>query len=218
MNSKSLKVNKMLIKICGITKLEEIEAINLLKPEYIGFVFAESKRRVDAKEVRILFDKLDKAIKTVGVFRNNSKQFIIDVLEQIPLYAIQLHGDEDEEFILDLKTKVKCEIWKAVSVKSEQDLKDALNYPVETLVLDGSNPGSGQIFPWKYLDNTKFTKRVFLAGGINEENVLEAIEKVKPNGIDLSSGVEIITNEGIRIKSKEKMKNLIDKVRSNNER
>ena len=208
----------MLIKICGITKSQEIEALNLLKPEFIGFVFAESRRKVDAKEARMLFNSLDKDIKSVGVFRNNSIQFILDVLAKVPLYAVQLHGDENQEFILQLQSKVNCEIWKAVSVKSEQDLQDALNYPVETLVLDGSNPGSGQIFPWKYLENTKFNKRVFLAGGINEENVLEAIAKVKPNGIDLSSGVEIITEEGIRIKSNEKMKKLIDKVRENNER
>ena len=208
----------MLIKICGITKLEEIKSLNMLKPEFIGFVFAESKRKVTGHEARILFDDLDKDIKTIGVFRNNSKEFILDVLKQVPLYAIQLHGDENEEFILDLKDKVNCEIWKAVSVKSKEDMGKALNYPVETLVLDGSNPGSGEIFPWEYIQGTKFTKRIFLAGGINEENVQEAIDKVKPQGIDLSSGVEIITEEGIRIKSKEKMKKLIDKVRNNDER
>ena len=208
----------MLIKICGITNLEEIKSLNTLKPEFIGFVFAESKRKVTGQEARILFDDLDKDIKAIGVFRNNSKEFILEVLNEVPLYGIQLHGDEDEQFILDLKDKVNCEIWKAVSVKSKEDMEKALNYPVETLVLDGSNPGSGEIFPWKYLNNTKFTKRVFLAGGINEENVLDGIAKVKPHGVDLSSGVEIITEEGIRTKSKDEMKKLIDKVRENNER
>jgi len=208
----------MLIKICGITNLEEVKSLNTLKPEFIGFLFAESKRKVTGLEARILFDDLDKDIKAIGVFRNNSKEFILEVLKEVPLYGIQLHGDEDEEFILDLKGRVNCEIWKAVSVKSKEDMENALNYPVETLVLDGSNPGSGEIFPWKYLNNTKFTKRVFLAGGINEENVLDGIDKVKPHGVDLSSGVEIITEEGIRTKSKDKMEKLIDKVRENNER
>lgn len=208
----------MLIKICGITNLEEIKSLNTLKPEFIGFVFAESKRKVTGQEAKILFDNLDKEIKAIGVFRNNSKEFILEVLKEVPLYGIQLHGDEDKEFILDLKNKVNCEIWKAVSVKSKGDMENALNYPVETLVLDGSNPGSGEIFPWKYLESTKFTKRIILAGGINEENVQDGITKVKPQGIDLSSGVEIITEEGIRIKSKDKMKKLIDKVRENNER
>lgn len=208
----------MLIKICGITNLEEIKSLNTLKPEFIGFVFAESKRKVTGQEARILFDDLDKDIKAIGVFRNNSKEFILEVLNEVPLYGIQLHGDEDEEFILDLKDKVNCEIWKAVSVKCKEDMENALNYPVETLVLDGSNPGSGEIFPWKYLENTKFTKRIFLAGGINEDNVQDGIAKVNPQGIDLSSGVEIITEEGIRTKSKDKMKKLIDKVRENNER
>ena len=208
----------MLIKICGITNLEEIKSLNTLKPEFIGFLFAESKRKVTGQEARILFDELDKDIKVIGVFKNNSKEFILDVLNEIPLYGIQLHGNEDDEFILDLKDKVNCEIWKAISVKSKEDIENAMNYPVETLVLDGSNPGSGEIFPWKYLNNTKFTKRIFLAGGINEENVLDGIDKVKPQGVDLSSGVEIITEEGIRTKSKDKMKKLIDKVRENNER
>lgn len=208
----------MLIKICGITNLEEIKSLNTLKPEFIGFVFAESKRKVTGQEAKILFDNLDKEIKAIGVFRNNSKEFILEVLKEVPLYGIQLHGDEDKEFILDLKNKVNCEIWKAVSVKSKGDMENALNYPVETLVLDGSNPGSGEIFPWKYLESTKFTKRIILAGGINEENVQDGITKVKPQGIDLSSGVEIITEEGIIIKSKDKMKKLIDKVRENNER
>ena len=208
----------MLIKICGITNLEEIKSLNTLKPEFIGFLFAESKRKVTGQEARILFDELDKAIKAIGVFKNNSKAFILEVLNEVPLYGVQLHGDEDEEFILDLKDRVNCEIWKAVSVKSKEDIENAMNYPVETLVLDGSNPGSGEIFPWKYLNNTKFTKRIFLAGGINEENVLDGIDKVKPQGVDLSSGVEIITEEGIRTKSKDKMKKLIDKVRENNER
>ena len=205
----------MLIKICGITQKEEIEALNILKPDFIGFVFAESKRKIEPKEARILFDNLEKDIKGIGVFRNNSKEFILDVLDKVPLFAIQLHGDEDEEFILDLKKKVNCEIWKAVSIKSREDMESAFNYPVETLVLDGSIPGSGELFPWEYLKDIKFTKRVFLAGGIKEENVLDAIVRVKPHGIDLSSGVEVINEEGIRIKSKEKMKKLINKVREN---
>lgn len=208
----------MLIKICGITKLEEIEALNLLKPEYIGFVFTESKRKVDSKEARILFDNLDKDIKSVGVFRNNSIQFILDVLDRVPLYAVQLHGDENQDFILELQSKANCEIWKAVSIRNKEDMIRAMEYSVDTLVLDGSNPGSGEIFPWECLDGVSFNKRVLLAGGINEENVLDGIEKVKPDGIDLSSGVETINDQGKRIKSKEKMKKLIDKVRNNNER
>lgn len=207
----------MLIKICGITKLKEIQDINEVKPDYIGFVFAESRRKVNSKEAKILSSTLNKNIKIVGVFRNNTEEEILNVLKEVPLDAVQLHGDEDNEFIRDLRKKVKVDIWKGVSVKSKSDMKKALTYEVGTLILDGSTPGSGKVFDWSNLYNTKSNKRIFLAGGINEDNVLDGIKIVSPDGIDTSSGVEIIDDKGRR-KDKEKMKRLIRKVRENNER
>ena len=208
----------MLIKICGITNLEEIKALNELKPEYIGFIFTKSKRQVDINKAKTLFNSLDKDIKAVGVFRNNEMQFILEVLKEIPLYAVQLHGDEDIAFINELKKHTNCNIWKAYGVETKEDIIKAMNYPVDTLILDGSNPGSGKIFPWECLDGIKFNKTVILAGGINEDNVIEGIEKVKPDGIDVSSGVEIIDKNGVRTKSREKIGRLIKKVRYYDER
>ncbi|MFQ8892265.1 MAG: phosphoribosylanthranilate isomerase [Clostridium sp.] len=202
----------MLIKICGITTLEEIDYINELKPDYTGFVFAESKRKVNIENGKELLKALDKDVKSVGVFRNNTKEYIIEVIENIPLDIIQLHGDEDNDFINYLKDKTNCEIWKAVGIKNKEDLIKAKDFNVETLLLDGSNPGSGELFPWEYLKEIDVNKRFFIAGGINEENVLEAMENVNPYGVDTSSGVETIEN-GIRKKDKEKIKRLIKKVR-----
>ncbi len=202
----------MLVKICGITTLEEIDYINELKPDYTGFVFAESKRKVNIENGKELLKALDKDIKSVGVFRNNTKEYIIEVIENIPLDIIQLHGDEDNDFINYLKDKTNCEIWKAVGIKNKEDLIKAKDFNVETLLLDGSNPGSGELFPWEYLKEIDVNKRFFIAGGINEENVLEAMENVNPYGVDTSSGVETIEN-GIRKKDKEKIKRLIKKVR-----
>ena len=202
----------MLIKICGITTLEEIDYINELKPDYTGFVFAESKRKVNIENGKELLKALDKDIKSVGVFRNNTKEYIIEVIENIPLDIIQLHGDEDNDFINYLKDKTNCEIWKAVGIKNKEDLIKAKDFNVETLLLDGSNPGSGELFPWEYLKEIDVNKKFFIAGGINEENVLEAMENVNPYGVDTSSGVETIEN-GIRKKDKEKIKRLIKKVR-----
>ena len=202
----------MLIKICGITTLEEIDYINELKPDYTGFVFAESKRKVNIENGKELLKALDKDIKSVGVFRNNTKEYIIEVIENIPLDIIQLHGDEDNDFINYLKDKTNCEIWKAVGIKNKEDLIKAKDFNVETLLLDGSNPGSGELFPWEYLKEIDVNKRFFIAGGINEENVLEAMENVNPYGVDTSSGVETIEN-GIIKKDKEKIKRLIKKVR-----
>lgn len=202
----------MLVKICGITTLEEIDYINELKPDYTGFVFAESKRKVNIENGKELLKALDKDIKSVGVFRNNTKEYIIEVIKNIPLDIIQLHGDEDNDFINYLKDKTNCEIWKAVGIKNKEDLIKAKDFNVETLLLDGSNPGSGELFPWEYLKEIDVNKRFFIAGGINEENVLEAMENVNPYGVDTSSGVETIEN-GIRKKDKEKIKRLIKKVR-----
>ena len=207
----------MLIKICGITNLKEIQDINEVKPDYIGFVFAESKRKVSVDEAKELSNALNKGIKIVGVFRNNSEEEILNILSKVPLDVIQLHGDEDNEFINSLREKSKVEIWKAITVSSKNDMEKALKYEVDTLVLDGSTPGSGNVFNWDNLKDININKRIFLAGGINENNVLEAINKVKPDGIDTSSGVEIIDEKGRR-KDKEKMKRLIRKVRENNER
>ena len=207
----------MLIKICGITSKEEIQSINEVKPDYIGFVFAESKRKINADEAKKLSKALNRSIKIVGVFRNNSEEEILNILSKVPLDVIQLHGDEDNEFINSLREKSKVEIWKAITVSSKNDMEKALKYEVDTLVLDGSTPGSGNVFNWDNLKDININKRIFLAGGINENNVLEAINKVKPDGIDTSSGVEIIDEKGRR-KDKEKMKRLIRKVRENNER
>lgn len=202
----------MLVKICGITKLSEIENLNILKPDYIGFVFAESKRKVTKEQAKELINNLDKSIKTVGVFRNNTEEEILDILTVADIDVIQLHGSETIEFVEQLQKKTKKDVWKAASIKSNEDMSKALKYPVETILVDGSNPGSGEIFPWKYLNNIETDKRIFLAGGINEDNVLEGISTVKPDGIDVSSGVEINDEYG-RHKDFNKMKRLIDKVR-----
>lgn len=202
----------MLIKICGISKLEEIKIINEFKPDYIGFVFAKSKRQVSINEAKELYGSLSKSIKAVGVFRNNSEEEIMAVLSEIPLDVIQLHGDEDEGLILSLGEKVTCDIWKGVAIKDKSDLIKALNYEVKTLILDGGNPGSGETFPWEIFKGINLNRRIFLAGGIKEENVLEGIKLINPEGIDLSSGVEIEDEYGRR-KSRDKIEKLIRKVR-----
>lgn len=202
----------MLIKICGITKEEEIRDINELKPDYIGFVFTESKRQVDVNKAKKLYKELNKGIRTVGVFRNNDEEFILNVLKEIPLDVVQLHGDEDSDFILSLKDKVTCDIWKAINVTKLEDIKEAYNYPVNNILLDGASPGDGKVFDWSLLKGLSINKRLILAGGINEENIKEGIKNVRPDIVDTSSGVEVIEN-GVRRKSKYKMKNIISKVR-----
>ena len=203
----------MQIKICGITLPQEIEELNILKPDYIGFVFAESKRKIDGFKAQALISKLDKSIKTVGVFRKNSLEDILDVIKIADIDVIQLHGDEDNDFIERLRQKTDKEIWKAVSITTKDDIIKAESYKVDTLLLDGGNPGSGETFAWQLINELPKDKRIFLAGGINENNVLQGIERVSPYGIDVSSGVETITEDGIRNKDKVKMERLIKMVR-----
>lgn len=207
----------MEVKICGITNALEINELNKMKPDYMGFVFAESKRKISIEEAKKLYKLVNKDIKVIGVFRNNSKEFIDDILREIPLYAVQLHGSEDIEFIDYFNTNHKCRVWKGESINSREDLDKALKLPVSTLILDSKNPGSGKVFPWEYLKDIKTDKKVFLAGGINTENIKEALEIEKIDGVDVSSGVESI-NEGIRRKDPVKMKKIIEEVREKHER
>lgn len=204
----------MKVKICGITRIDEIHHLNKLKPDYIGFVFAESKRRVSKEQVTKLIKFVDKNIKVVGVFRNNNREFIEEIIKDIPLYAIQLHGSESKEFINYFKENYSCHVWKGVSIEKEEDLIEALNLPVSALILDGKKPGSGRVFPWHYLDKVEVKKKILLAGGINEGNIQEALKIDCIEGIDISSGVESMV-KGVRKKDPIKMKKIIEKVREN---
>jgi Phosphoribosylanthranilate isomerase len=228
------------VKICGITSSREIEYLNILKPEYIGFVFTRSKRQISGEDANELCLNLNKEIKKVGVFRNNSLDDILAVLNKVQLDVIQLHGSEDEKFIISLRNSINksMEIWKAVSIKDGEILKNYIasnkvnnkgDKLIDNILIDGENPGSGETFSLKnigeyFKDNGEIENEenplnqynFFLAGGITEENVLDRIAEANPIGVDVSSGVEIIDENGIRTKSFEKMKSLIERLRSIN--
>lgn len=220
------------IKICGITCGKEIEYLNILKPDYIGFVFTKSKRQISAEDAEALRQKLNSEIKCVGVFKDNSLDEIKDVLKIINLDIVQLHGNEDLDFINALRkdTDESLEIWKALSIKNKILLDKYVSHYIEmnkqtlidNLLIDGSNPGSGETYsltPFKEIVEKecgiykKKDLKFILAGGITPQNVLNKIEEAHPWGIDVSSGVEEINTDGTRRKSFDKMKDLIDKVR-----
>ena len=231
------------VKICGITNKTEIEYLNILKPEYIGFVFVLSKRQVTWEKAKELCLNLNKAIKKVGVFKDNSIDEILDVLGNVDLDVIQLHGKEDEDFINLLKKSMNksIKIWKAISIKDIKSMKKYIarnkqlvgnekqgDYLIDNFLIDGDNPGSGETFSLENIseyfgenyetenvDNSIFKQsNFFLAGGISAENVIERIAKANPRGVDVSSGVEIVDGDGNITKSFEKMKSLIEKVRA----
>ena len=170
----------MKIKICGLSRECDIDYVNEALPDYAGFVFAESRRKVSAEQAFILKRKLSPSIKAVGVFVNDDISFIHDLLKRGIIEIVQLHGNEDEEYI----SAVGAPVIKAVRLSKEGE---SFDYPADYLLFDSPVAGSGRTFDWSLIPRTE--KPFFLAGGINIGNIAEAI-KINPYAIDLSSGVE----------------------------
>ena len=206
------------IKICGLRRLEDIEIVNKYKPDYIGFVFAESPRKVSFEEARELSGLLSEDIVPVGVFVNEHMKLIVDLFKEGIIEIAQLHGDEDEKYIKDLKDKSIEETGKEISVINAIEIKDNTDFNDTVLewrdslsdyfILD-SGKGSGKTFDWSLIDkNSEFFKNsIFLAGGLNSENLTSAIEEFNPFAVDLSSSVE---TDGF--KDEEKIKEIIEIV------
>lgn len=199
----------MEIKICGIRRKEDIDIISKYKPDYIGFIFAKSKREVTPETVAEITKNLDKNIKKVGVFVNATYEKINEAVKAAKLDVVQLHGDENEEYISNLDCK--CEIWKAVRVRDGENIYDVKG--VDRLLLDKYTDkeygGSGRTFDWHGGSRIKTDKPIVLAGGIKTENVIEGINIFKPVGVDISSSVE---TDGF--KDEQKIKKFIETVRS----
>ena len=208
------------IKMCGISKMETIPAIVDAKPDYMGLVFAPSKRQVTVDQAKTLVEELHKqyavrynseTIKTVGVFVNETVENLLKIAEEVKLDVIQLHGDEDEFFIQILKEQSNVEVWKAVQVRSAADAEKWIDSSADMLLFDAYHKdergGTGEVFDWSSLD--EFERPFMLAGGIDSTNVARAIRTVRPYGIDISSGIE--TNG---VKDDEKMKAFTNIVRT----
>ena len=180
------------IKICGLKTTRDVLAVNEVKPDYAGFVFAPSHRQISEELAAELKKELAPDIISVGVFVNEDKEKLLRLCDRKIIDMIQLHGDEDEEYIAAIKSRVKIPVIKAVRVRSTEDIHQAEAMDSEYLLLDAYHEkeygGSGVRFDWSVIPNIK--KNFFLAGGINTTNVLEAIRRYQPYGIDVSTGVE----------------------------
>jgi phosphoribosylanthranilate isomerase len=176
------------IKICGLSRPEDIHAVNEAMPDYAGFVFAKSSRQATYDQAFKLRDLLSPHIKTVGVFQNAKLEQIKEALEMDISDIIQLHGNEDECYIQKLKDITPRPIIKAISVTCSEDIERWQNSAANYLLLDNRQAGSGKSFDWELVGN--YPKLFFLAGGINYDNVMQAIEKTNPYAVDISSGVE----------------------------
>ncbi len=199
------------IKICGLRRMEDIEYVNEFLPDYIGFIFADSKRYVEPSCVKMLIEKLSPEIKTVGVFVNEDINKISEISSMLNLDVIQLHGDENNDYILKLRNEKLREIWKAVSVKNSDDLEKMSKIKADRILLDtykkGERGGSGESFNWDILASVN-CKDIILAGGLNCGNIRNAIQEVRPYMVDVSSGAE---SDGF--KDREKIKKCIEAAR-----
>jgi len=179
---------KTKLKICGLTREEDILMVNEIKPDFIGFVFAKSRRQVDLKTALFLKSKLDKNIKSVGVFVNEEIDYIVRAVNSKAIDIIQLHGDENNTYIENLKSLVPTPIIKAIKIKS--DIRNGNDsYKASDFLLIDSGSGSGKTFDWSV--NIPSYKPLFIAGGIGLENIEEAYKHFKPYAFDLSSSVEV---------------------------
>ena len=178
------------IKICGLKRLDDIEIVNKYKPDYIGFVFADSKRKVTSDLACKMKKNLDSSIKSVGVFVDEDIDVIIKLYDEGIIDIAQLHGLENEEYIKKLKQKsnYQLEIINAIEMSGEKDLLEFDNSLADYLLLD-SGKGSGKTFDWRLI-RKDLKKEFFLAGGLNSKNISKAIEEFNPYAVDLSSGVE----------------------------
>jgi phosphoribosylanthranilate isomerase len=200
------------IKICGLTRMQDIEYVNEALPDFIGFVFANSRRQISPDTAYQLKSALDYRIKAVGVFVNESIPAIKQLCQSNIIDYVQLHGDEDEEYIKKLSNQINTPIIKAIRVKDLFSVIEAQLLSCDFLLLDTFSDkeygGTGKTFDWKLARDVK--KPYFLAGGINYSNAKTAIESSKPYCLDVSSGVE--TNG---VKDRNKIIDIVNLVRSN---
>lgn len=206
----------MNIKICGIRRTEDVRFLNESLPDFTGFVFADTRRKVSREQATVLYRMLDRRIKVFGVFVNAPAEFIKGLAKEGVIDAIQLHGDETEEDIISLKRETGLPVIKAVRARDSESILQADHLSCDYLLLDtyraGQYGGTGETFSWDMIPE-KLEHPYFLAGGLHAQNLKCAMDHVSGRGIclgvDVSGGVE--TNG---YKDKEKIKRVVEIVRS----
>mgnify|MGYP002739790547 FL=1 len=171
------------VKICGLSTVEAVETAVLAGADYIGFVFAESKRQVSLEQARELAKLVTGKTKIVGVFVSPSLEDLEQAIAQVPLDIVQIHGMFDEALI----QKISVPVIRAIQL-SDQEAK--VTSPADFLLFDAPVAGSGRTFDWDLLKDQKIQQDFFIAGGLTVDNVRQARETFQPYALDVSSGVE----------------------------
>ena len=206
----------MKIKLCGFTEVKTIKTAIDYGCDFIGVVFAKNSiRYVDPNSAKNLALAIPNSIGRVAVVVNETLENLHKINQNFQPNFFQLHGDEDVNYIENLKKIFpKISIIKAISIFSKDDLNKIKNFDnhIDYFLLDNKNPGSGEVFDWKILQDFNLAKPYFLSGGINIKNIDEAIKIVNPEFIDISSGIEEIKG----IKSSKLIIDILQKIKIHN--
>ena len=194
------------IKFCGMRRPEDIEAANEILPDFIGFILAPKFwRYIPLDTVKNLASMADPKIKRVGVFVDNPESDVLEALKSGAVNMAQLHGGEDEEYIKKIQRAASKPVIKAFKITCAEDIKKASESPADLILLDAGT-GTGERFDWSLIKN--IGRDFILAGGLNPENVREAVERFHPYAVDLSSGIETD-----KVKDPSKMRAVAEAVR-----
>ena len=190
------------VKICGLSNIEAVETAVSAGADYIGFVFAPSKRQVTVEQAAELAKIIPTNVNKVGVFVSPSRADLLEAIEKVGLDLVQVHGQVADDLFEDLP----CASIQAVQVDEGGHVP---NSQADYLLFDAPVAGSGQTFDWEQLDTTELSQPFFIAGGLNEDNVEESIQHFSPFAVDVSSGVE---TDGQ--KDHEKIRRFIERVKN----
>ena len=201
------------IKICGNTNLADAKLAQELGADYLGFIFTESKRKVEVEVVKEIMKALQRFSNFVGVFANQPKQEVEGIAKELALKTLQFHGDETSRYCRYFMEK-GYEVIKTFRIKDAMSLKRIDDYDVTSFLFDAYSKedlgGTGTAFDWSLIGNRPFVhEKLFLAGGLNAENVQKAIGMIHPYAVDVASGVE--SEQGK--KDPVKLKTFIEKVK-----
>lgn len=199
------------VKMCGLTSSADIRTVNELMPDFIGFVFArKSKRFVTFEKAKALRAELDPGIKAAGVFVDEDINTVAELLDRGIIDIAQLHGNEDDDYIVRLKAMTHKTVIKAFRISTKQDAAAAQESPADLVLLD-AGAGGGVTFDWSLVSTVE--RPYFLAGGLSPENAAGAVAALHPFALDVSSGIETDGH-----KDKKKMAAFIDAVRKEDDR
>lgn len=180
---------KVLVKVCGMRTERDIACVNAALPDYTGFIFDPTRKRfIKPKKAEALRKLLNPAITPVGVFVDPDMEWLREVLSICPVPVVQLHGAESDDFIRDVQGYFRVKVMKAFRIDTKEDIEKARKSPADLVLLDHGIGGTGETFDWSLIRD--IGRDFFLAGGLNPDNVQEAIRLTAPTGVDVSSGVE----------------------------